>query len=187
MYLIVGDWSTHKRLQRLGADGSSIPQAPGTLNEIGEGACEEVCRTQFQELRDEGRDASPPSVTAHQGAQSTVCFEESEKETSCIVLGIDVQEFVGEIRQKELLADEFLELGVVVHEHPSQVFAAAPSVDVRSCKGFAVAEVLPNLFEAEMFVHYFLALGARPIIADRLLLRPKLAIEVQVTRWVEGL
>ena len=80
-----------------------------------------------------------------------------------------------------------MELGVVVHEHPSQVFAATPSVDVRSCKGLAVAEVLPNLFEAEMFVHYFLALGARPIIADRLLLRPKLSIEVQVTRWVEGL
>ena len=138
-------------------------------------------------MRYEGRDASPPSVTAHQGAQSTVCFEESEKETSCIVLGIDLQEFVGEIRQKELRADEFLELGVVVHEHPSQVFAAAPSVDVRSCKGFAVAEVLSNLFEAEMFVHYFLALGDRPIIADRLLLRPKLSIEVQVTRWVEVL
>ena len=94
IYLIIGDWSTHKRLQRLGADGSSIPQAPGTLNEIGEGACEEVCHTQFQELRYEGCDASPPSVTAHQGAQSTVCFEESEKETSCIVLGIDLQEFV---------------------------------------------------------------------------------------------
>ena len=61
MYLTVRDWSTHKRLQRLVADGSSIPQAPGTLNEIGEGACEEVGRIQLQELRYEGRDASPPS------------------------------------------------------------------------------------------------------------------------------
>ena len=82
MYLIVGDWSTHKRLQRLGADGRSILQAPGTLNEIGEGTCEEVGRIPLQELRYEGRDASPPSVTAYQGAQSTVCFEGSELERS---------------------------------------------------------------------------------------------------------
>ena len=133
MCLTVRDWSTHKRLQRLGADGSSVPQAPGTLNEIGESACEEVGRIQLQELRYEGREALPPSVAAYQGTQATVGFEESEKEPACIVLGIDLQEFVGEIRQEKLRADEFLELGVVVHEHPSQMFAVSPSVDVRGC------------------------------------------------------
>ena len=62
MHLTVKDWSTHKRLQRLGAYGGSIPQASGgTLNEIWEGACEEVCHIQLQILRYERRNASPTS------------------------------------------------------------------------------------------------------------------------------
>jgi len=124
MYLTLRDWSTHKRLQRLGADGSSVPQTPRTLNKIGEGACEEMGSVQLHELRYEGRDASPPSVATYQGAQPTVGFEESKEEPSCIFLRIDLQEFIGEVRQEELRTDEFLELGVVIREHPSQMFAA---------------------------------------------------------------
>jgi len=48
MYLTVRDWITHKRLQRLREYGISIPQAPGTLNEVREGVCEEMGRFQFQ-------------------------------------------------------------------------------------------------------------------------------------------
>jgi hypothetical protein len=67
------------------------------------------------------------------------------------------------------------------------MFGASPPVDVFHCKGLAVAEIPPYLFEAEMFVHYFLALRTRPVITDHVLLRPKLSFEVQVSRWVEGL
>ena len=66
MYLTLRDWSTHNRLQRLGADGSSVPQTPRTLNKIGEGACEEMGSVQLHELRYEGRDdlrqASPHTM-----------------------------------------------------------------------------------------------------------------------------
>ena len=80
MYLTLRDWSTHKCLQRLDADGSSVPQPPRTLNKIGEGACEEMGSVQLHELRYERRDASPPTVASYQGTQSTVDFEESEEE-----------------------------------------------------------------------------------------------------------
>ena len=77
--------------------------------------------------------------------------------------------------------------GEILHEHPSQMFAAAPPVDVCSCKGFAVAEILPYLFEADMFVYYFLSFCAHPVIAYHVLFRPMLTIEVQISMWVEGL
>jgi hypothetical protein len=116
------------------------------LNKIGEGACKEIGSVQFNELRYEGHDASPPSVATYQGTQSTVVFEESEEEPSCIFLRIDLKEIIGEVSQEELRTEEILELGVVIHEHPIQTFAAAPPVDVCICKGFAVAEILPYLF-----------------------------------------
>ena len=128
------------------------------------------------------RQASP-----HTKGRNRPLAVRKEEEPSCIFLRIDLQEFIGEVRQEELRADEILELGVVIHEHPSQRFATAPPVNVCRCNGLAVAEILPYLFEAGIFVHYFLALRARSVITDHVLLRSKLLIEVQISRWVEGL
>ena len=54
--------------------------------------------------------------------------------------------------QDEVLAEEAVEVFILVREQPGNVLAAEPSIDIRSSQGRPALKVLPDLVDAEVLL-----------------------------------